>query len=72
MTTTLQKHDMVTDRKAVIKAHENEAKQKGAKILNHGWVQSDTGIASKTTFGVLCTDIATDGKITHEWSNRRR
>lgn len=48
--------------------HQKEARRMCAEIYNLGWGQTDTAIASKTSKGVLETEI--DPKtmaVTHTW-----
>jgi hypothetical protein len=48
--------------------HEKEIKRKKAEIFNFGWGESDFGIASKTSKGILDSQIDPDTlKITHVW-----
>lgn len=44
--------------------HSRVADDKDIDILNHGWVVSENGIASKTTAGILSSEIK-DGKLIH-------
>lgn len=52
-----------------LKAHNRELARCNARAGNWGWVISETGIASKTSQGILETDVR-DGSITHTWHAR--
>jgi hypothetical protein len=48
-------------------AHNREMARCDARAGNWGWVVSDTGIASKTSKGILQTDMRA-GWFFHQWS----
>ena len=62
----------LTDRKAedkLLNAHTEEAEAKGAEFYNLGWAMSDTGIASKTSQGILETQYGKEpNTFVHIWS----
>ncbi len=60
-----------TREEALMAAHDAEAERLGVEILNYGWGQHDFGIASKTTAGVLSTEMDAEGHITHQLAPRR-
>ena len=53
------------DEKLVI-AHEKEVKRKKARITNLGWNSGEDYIGSKTTKGILFSEVE-NGKIIHDW-----
>jgi hypothetical protein len=57
------------DRPAFYEDHDAEIAAHDAVVYNYGWVQDDTGIASKTSKGVLSTEVDAQGVVTHEWSS---
>jgi hypothetical protein len=57
-------HDAAT----LIAAHDTEINRVGADVWNYGWVFGGTGMASKTTKGILSTNFR-DGEIKHTWDN---
>lgn len=63
---------MKVDEDALLQAHLDEARSKGAEFYNLGWSTTDTGIASKTSLGILDSEVDEQGKVTHQWVQRRR
>ena len=52
----------------LLTAHEKEAKRKKATFGNFGWAMTETGIASKTSKGILDSEMDPDTlKVTHAW-----
>jgi Protein of unknown function (DUF2695) len=52
----------------LLREHEAEADRRGAEFWNYGWGQSDYGLASKTTAGVLASQINPETmEVTHTW-----
>jgi hypothetical protein len=52
----------------LLREHEAEAARQGAEFSNYGWGQSDYGLASKTTAGVLDSQINPETmEVTHTW-----
>jgi len=55
--------------KLLWEAHEKEAKRSGADFYNFGWGADEASIASKTSKGILQSDIDPEtGKVTHSWN----
>jgi hypothetical protein len=54
---------------AILDAHIIEAARRTAEITNLGWATTDTGIASKTSKGILDTECR-NGIIEHTWVRR--
>jgi hypothetical protein len=56
---------------SLCEAHEQEAARFGAEFWNYGWVQNPPyGICSKTSLGLLNSDIDRNGNATHELTPR--
>lgn len=54
----------------LVQEHEKEVKRVGAEFYNFGWGQTDTGIASKTSQGILDSEIDLDtGEVIHTWDD---
>ena len=52
----------------LLTAHDKEAKRKKARFGNFGWAQTEWGIASKTSKGILDSEMDPDTlKVTHAW-----
>ena len=53
----------------LLSEHEAEAEKQGAVIRNFGWAQDDFGICSKTSKGLLDSQIDPDTQeVRHEWN----
>jgi hypothetical protein len=49
--------------------HNKECERRGAEMYNCGWGQTDYGVASKTSKGILGSEINPKTmKVTHEWT----
>ena len=49
--------------------HEREARRRGAEFYNFGWAQTDYGIASKTSRGILDSEIDPETlTVQHFWN----
>jgi hypothetical protein len=56
----------------MLREHESEAKKRGARFYNYGWVLGRNRICSKTTHGYLTTCIdPTTMRVRHEWLRYR-
>jgi len=54
----------------LVAEHSAEARDKGAMITNMGWSQDEFGICSKTTKGILESQIDPDTEeVRHEWED---
>ena len=51
----------------LVDEHQKEAHKEKAKIHNLGWGQDEDNIVSKTSLGLLYSEIDEKGNITHEW-----
>jgi len=51
----------------ILQAHNRELKRHQARASNWGWSMSDTGIASKTSKGILETSMRA-GWMFHQWT----
>jgi hypothetical protein len=64
---TAPKRDPVRDKLA--QAHDNEAARLGAEFTNFGWGSDENGIASKTTKGILVSNInPSTMQVSHRWT----
>jgi hypothetical protein len=51
----------------MLRAHEAEAAKRRAKFFNYGWASGRNGICSKTSHGILTTEINTKMEVSHSW-----